>query len=58
MLPESLFDVVIRSSQVGFYCSYGHALHFDENAGKQRRAQQTADVVKLHVVKNDDEKPA
>jgi hypothetical protein len=46
MLPDELYQAASRSTDIAFYCSYGHKLAF---TGEKKRSN----VVPLRIVKNE-----
>lgn len=58
-VPIALHEAAKHSSNIIFYCPFGHGLHFTEknvkeNKQKENIQEKKDNVVQLRVVKNDE----
>ncbi len=54
-MPIALFESALCSDSILFYCPYGHDLRFPKNKGEEAEPEVKDNVVKLHIVKKNND---
>lgn len=53
-LPDSLYEVALKSPDVWFWCAYGHKQHFTEGESEETKLRRERDRLAQQVAEKDD----